>query len=282
MFIYENAIGKLEFKYNSPLWIMEVDGLSSVEIDIAESRSTMQIGSSITAQSVRPRSFTLNGAVFEPIGINREKILDIIAPQIYATLTIEQNGESWYLDVVPEKTPEFTDGNGVQHFQTRLYAEYPYWRTTESYATQISGIVAMFRFPFYTGGFWWVSRFSDSFFHSIENSGNVPIGFRLVFTARSALANPELYHVDTGQRIKILKSMVAGERVVVSTVYGQKGVTCISAGGEITNGFRYLSVDSDLSVSLLPGANLLRIDADNNREGLGARIEAPKGVKSGA
>jgi hypothetical protein len=74
--------------------------------------------------------------------------------------------------------------------------------------------------------------------------------------------------------------MIAGERVTVSTIYGHKGVVCTSASGEVSNGFKYLSVDSDLSMTLRPGSNLLRIDAVN-REGLGVRIEAPEGVKSG-
>lgn len=280
IFIYENTIGRLVFQYNGQMWITDVDGVSSVEIDIAESRSTMQVGSSITSQNVRPRSFTLDGAIFEPIAAQRERLLNVIAPQIPATLTIKQGGEEWYLDVVPEKTPEITAGNGVQFFQTRLRAAYPYWRTTASYATQIAGLVAMFKFSFNTGGSWWISRYSDSYFASIENRGNVPVEFRVTFTARAALDNPELYHVDTGKRILIRKSMIAGERVTVSTIYGHKGVVCTSASGEVSNGFKYLSVDSDLSMTLRPGSNLLRIDAVN-REGLGVRIEAPEGVKSG-
>lgn len=280
VFTYENNIGKLVFQYDSQMWITDVDGMSSVEIDIAESRSAMQVGSSITSQNVRPRSFTIDGAIFEPIAPARKRILNIIAPQIPATLTIKQGRESWYLDVVPEKTPEITPGNGVQFFQTRLRAAYPYWRTTASYATQIAGLAAMFKFPFNTGGSWWISRYSDSYFATIENRGNVPVEFRVTFTARAALDNPELYHVDTGKHILIRKTMVAGERVVVSTIYGNKGVTCISPSGAITNGFKNLSVDSDLSMTLNPGSNLLRIDA-TNREGLGVRIEAPEGVKSG-
>jgi len=281
VFTYENTIGKITFAYNSPFWIMDVDGVSSVEIDISESRSNRQVGASIASQSVQPRSFTVDGAIFEPIASNRERVLAVIAPEVPSTLTVIQNGESWYLDVVPEKTPEITPGNGVQHFQTRLHAEYPYWRSTTSYASQIAGLIAMFKFPFFTGGSWWISKFSDSYFSTVDNKGNVPIEFRVIFTARSALENPELYHVDTGRRIRINKSMIAGERIIVSTIYGKKGVTHISAAGEVTNGFKYLTIDSDLSMTLAPGPNLLRIDATSNREGLGVRIEAPEGVRSG-
>ncbi|WP_138294479.1 MULTISPECIES: phage tail domain-containing protein [unclassified Clostridium] len=281
VFTYENSIGKLTFERSGPLWITEMDGVSSVELDISESRSAGQIGASITNQSVRPRSFTIDGVLFDPVEVNRERMLDVIAPQIPATLTYTQGAESWYLNVVPEKTPEISPGEGLQSFQFRLRAAYPYWRTTASYAAQVAGLVPMFRFPFYTGGTWWISKFSDSYFNTLTNEGNVPVEFRVVFTARGALTNPELYHVDTRKRILIKKAMTAGEKIVVSTVYGEKGVTCIGADGVETNGFKFLSVDSDMTMTLVPGPNLLRIDAATNRDALGVRIEAPKGVKSG-
>lgn len=281
VFAYESAIGTLVFAYDSPFWITNVDGVSSVDIDISESRSSMQIGATIAGQSVKPRSFTLDGAIFEPIQAGRDRVLDIIAPQTPATLTITQDGQSWYLDVVPQRTPEITPGNGVQYFQVQLHAAYPYWRSTTSYANQLVGMTPLFRFPFHTGGSWWLSRFTDDYFSTVQNHGNVPIEFRVTFAARSALSNPELYHMDTGKRIRLIKSMTAGETVAVSTIYGEKGVACTSASGDVTNGFKYLSIDSDLSMSLIPGPNLLRIDAASNREGLGVRIEAPTGVKSG-
>lgn len=281
IFVYENTIGTLTFAYDSPFWITELDGVSSVDIDISESRSTGQVGSSISEQSVQPKKLPIDGCIYDPLDANRAKLIDIIAPQIPATLTVIQGGESWYLDVVPTKTPSIMPGNGLQHFQMELYAAYPYWRTTASYATQIAGLIAMFKFPFFTGGNWWISRYSDSYFNTIVNKGNVPIEFNVVFAARSELVNPELYHVDTQKKILIRKTMIAGERIIVSTIYGQRGVVAISANGVVTNGFKYLSVDSDLDMSLIPGENLLRIDAAQNREGLSVRIEAPEGVKSG-
>ncbi|MDL2318063.1 phage tail family protein [Eubacteriales bacterium OttesenSCG-928-A19] len=281
IFTYESSIGTLVFKYDSPFWITDDGGLSSVEIDIAQSRSAGQIGANNTSQSVRPRSFTLSGVIFEPLSTHRAQLINIIAPQMPATLTIQENGESWYLDVVPERTPIISPGNGVQEFQMRLVAAYPYLRSTAFYATQLAGIIGLFKFPFYTGGKWWISKYSDNYFSELENKGNVPQEFKVVFTARSAIENPELYHMGTEKRILIRKAMTAGERVQVSTVYGERGVTCVSASGEVTNGFKFLSKNSDLSMSLLPGINLLRIDAGYNRQGMGVRIEGAEGVKSG-
>lgn len=282
VFTYESSVGKLVFKYDSPYWITDDGGLSSVEIDIAQSRSAGQIGANNTSQSVKPRSFTLSGVIFEPLSTTRPHLINVVAPQMPATFTIEQDGEAWYMDVVPERTPYISPGNGVQDFQIRLVAAYPYLRSTASYSAQLTGITALFKFPFYTGGKWWISKPSDNYFTEIENKGNVPMDFSVVFSARSAIENPQLYHMDTQKLILLRKAMTAGERIIVSTIYGEKGVICVSAAGEVTNGFRYLSVDSDLSMALIPGKNLLRTDAGSNRNGMHANLVVPKGVKSGA
>lgn len=281
VFTYENTIGKLTFAYDSAFWITEIDGVSSVEVDISESRSTRQVGSSIASQSVQPRPVPVDGVIYEPLDRNRESLINIIAPEVLSTFSVIKGSKSWYLDVVPRKTPNIEPGNALQHFQMELHAAYPYWRSTEAYATQIAGLIALFKTPFYTGGTWWISKYSDSYFNTLKNNGNVPIEVKVVFTARSELVNPELYHVATQKKIRINKTMVSGEKIVVSTVYGERGVVAMSSSGVVSNGFKYLSKDSDLDLALQPGENLLRIDAQTNREGLGVRIEAPDEVVSG-
>lgn len=275
VFVYENSLGSVTFSYKSPFWITEIDGASSVDVVISSSHSPQQAGEKIASQRVKEKILLVSGCIFEPLRENRKKLIDIMSPCVNSTLTIIENGESWYLDVVPVRTPEIDPGEGVQNFQMRLYAAYPYWRTTEEYATQIAGITPLFKFPFYTGGTWWISRFSNDYFKTIDNAGNVPIGFRVVFTARGALSNPELYHMDTKKKILIKKDMVAGERIVVSTIYGEAGVMAASSDGVRTNGNKYLSIESDLTMAIVPGKNLLRIGASSNREGLRCTIEAP-------
>lgn len=281
VFIYETAAGSVVFGYDSPFWITDFSGLSEIEVDVYESRGIQQIGSTVTGQSVKPRPLTIDGCIFDPVDTNRDILINAVSPQLPATFTMIDKEAAWYLDVIPKKTPAILPGKGVQNFQMQLYAPYPYWRSTKRYSSQISGIAPMFKFPFNTGGKWWVSKYSDDFFANINNGGNIPIELQIVFTAKADLSTPELYHVGTGKKIKILKSMEAGEQIIVSTVYGKRGVTCVDVNGVKTNGFRYLSLDSDLSMTLLPGENLLRSDAENNKEWLGVRLEAPAGVKSG-
>lgn len=280
-FLYESSAGKIEFAYHSLFWITEITGVSGVDISISESRSTRQIGTTVSGKSIQPRIVAIDGCIFEPLDTAREQLISAVSPAYPGTLTIQAGTESWYLDVIPQKTPEIMPGEGVQFFQLELYAAYPYWRTTEYARTQVSGLNALFQFPFFTGGEWWISQFNENLFTTIENDGNVPMEVKITFTARAALSNPELLHVGTGKKIRLRKDMAAGDRFLVSTVDGQRGVTFTAKGGDAENGFRYLSIDSDLSLELLPGDNLLRANADKGYPGLSVVVEAPKGVKSG-
>lgn len=281
IFSYDNALGNITFSSSGKFWITEIDGVSGIEVSLSASQSAKQIGASLTSQSVQPRTILVDGCIFEPLAQNRQKLINIIAPQVASRLTVIDNGESWYLDVVPERTPEITPGNGVQDFQMRLYAQYPYWQTTEQQAIMLAGLHSMFKFPFFTGGRWWISRFSQEYVKDIYNSGNVPLEFDVLFIARAELSDPEIIHMGTGQVIRLQKTMAVGEKAVISTRYGQRGVVITHRDGTEENGLRYISLDSDMGMAMLPGHNTIRQDAGEGRSNLTARLYGPQGVKSG-
>lgn len=107
------------------------------------------------------------------------------------------------------------------------------------------------------------------------------MGFSVIFTALTDVTNPEFYHVERGAILKINKLVPAGEKITISTLYGSKGVTIMQADGTSINGFKYLDIASDLNLQLDPGANTIRCDALNNREGLRVQIIMPRGVTPG-
>ena len=281
-FTYQNALGSIAFHIYSPFWITDIDCASSIAVSLAESRSYGQIGTSVVGQSVLPRTLGIEGSIAEPLLQNRAQLLRIIAPEIESRLVMEENGEEWYLDVLPVKTPEITPGTGLQFFSLRLFAAYPYWRTSAAVATQLAGLSPVFSFPFYTGGAWFISKFSSNYFKTVHNTGNVPAAFTLTFTARAQLENPEMYHMGTGEFIRVNKTMQSGESIVINTQYGSRGAVCVAANGEESNGFAYLDIESCLGMALLPGDNLLRLSASAGRAGLSARLVSCTGVKSGA
>ena len=74
--------------------------------------------------------------------------------------------------------------------------------------------------------------------------------------------------------------MSAGDRVLINTEYGRRSVVYTSDGVS-ENGLKYTDILSNMSMSLLPGTNTFKYEADANRDGLIVNIIAPKGVRSG-
>ena len=108
----------------------------------------------------------------------------------------------------------------------------------------------------------------------------MPIRYKVKFTARSALRNPELLHIETGKIIRINHDMKAGEQVIESTIYGERGCVFIDLQGKASKQFRMIGKASDLNMAILPGDNEFRADA-MPRAGLGVHIYHPEGERSG-
>lgn len=267
--------------YGSPIWVMSIDGASANDIELSETQGVGQVGATLAAQSIQPKDITVDGAVIAGLEENRRAILACVLPGVVGRLTVTQGGESWYIEGAPTRTPEFSDGSAVQNFQFTLRCSYPYWRSGQDQNAIVAGIERLFEFPCSLAGTWWISKYTSSLLTTVYNNGYVPIEFDLVLRATSQVTNPEVYHVEAGTYIKINKVVEDGEIITVSTVYGRKGVTLVDADGVEQNGFRYLDPGSDLGMQLAPGANTIRYDAEDNREGLQVQILAPKGVVAG-
>lgn len=280
-FEYVTANNTVSFSEDSDFWITGIDGLSSNEINISETQGVNQIGSTRSSQSVRPRDLTVTGVLFGNLKENRRTLLSCVSPMVPARFFIHEDGEIWYLEGTPKRTPVMEETAEIQQFQFILHCPYPYWRTADDANTLLAGIKALFKFPFFTGGKWYISKYEESAFKRVLNDGDVAIDLTVELKATAQVQAPEVLLVETGSVLRITKTLQAGESFTVSTVYGSKRVVYRHADGVEENGFRYLSPDSDMNMQLQPGVNIFRCDAADNREGLRVSVLAPRGVRAG-
>lgn len=284
IFSYESARGKIIFSYSGrSFWIDDVEDISAVTADVYTSKGVGQIGETVVSTVIQGRTFGVSGCIFDPLDNNRELLISAVAPGLPGTFTkTDPDGQSWYLDVIPKKTPAIEGGRGVQHFDMTLYAAYPYWRTAESLGEDIIGIVPKFMFPFNTGGTWYLSQRSEEYYKTIINDGNVPASVTVEFSATGAVTGPWILNSASGKRLFLSGlTMLPGEKAVISTLYGSRSVVIYESDGTRRNGYKYLSANSDLSFELMPGNNLITADAEAGRGALSVRVTAPRGVRSG-
>ena len=283
VYAFQAADGStIRFAVNSDFWITNLTGDDGLDVEMNEQQSTGQTGKTITGQSVGSRAITVTGSILRDLDANEALLKRLIRPESAARWLKTVDRTTWYLDVLPSHTPDVSGGAHLLNFQFKLKAAYPYWRTVETAATMLGGLEsAWFPTPVSTAGTWSISRYKRDLYTPVVNSGSTETGFTLRLTATARVKNPMLWHNGQRSFIRLNKEMLPGEAAVISTLEGERGCTYRQSDGTEVNGFRWLDYDSDLWMTLAPGANVLRLTADEGRENLTVTIHAPKGVAAG-
>ena len=283
VYAFQAADGStIRFAVNSDFWITNLTGDDGLDVEMTEQQSTGQTGKTITGQSVGSRAITVTGSILRDFDANEALLKRLIRPESAARWLKTVDRTTWYLDVLPSHTPDVSGGAHLLNFQFKLKAAYPYWRTVETAATMLGGLEsAWFPTPVSTAGTWYISRYKRDLYTPVVNSGSTETGFTLRLTATARVKNPMLWHNGQRSFIRLNKEMLPGEAAVIYTLEGERGCTYRQSDGTEVNGFRWLDYDSDLWMTLAPGANVLRLTADEGRENLTATIHAPKGVAAG-
>lgn len=283
VYAFQAADGStIRFAVNSDFWITNLTGDDGLDVEMTEQQSTGQTGKTITGQSVGSRAITVTGSILRDLDANEALLKRLIRPESAARWLKTVGRTTWYLDVLPSHTPDVSGGAHLLNFQFKLKAAYPYWRTVETAATMLGGLEpAWFPTPVSTAGTWYISRYKRDLYTPVVNSGSTETGFTLRLTATARVKNPMLWHNGQRSFIRLNKEMLPGEAAVISTLEGERGCTYRQSDGTEVNGFRWLDYDSDLWMTLAPGANVLRLTADEGRENLTVTIHAPKGVAAG-
>lgn len=96
------------------------------------------------------------------------------------------------------------------------------------------------------------------------NDGDVDVGFILTITAEEGqVLNPRITNNKTGQFIELMLSMNQGDKVVISTISGDKYVRHTRSGTTIDI-FRTVTKQSTMSMSLGTGQNDFTVSAAEN------------------
>lgn len=270
---YSNAIGAIDFSIASGFVVEEATSYGAQDVGFDTTRSNREIGEALQHQSVNPKTLTIRGTILGASRDARQQMNHIIAPLAPGRLTYEQNGESYYLDCYVKTSPDVEQYNENARFTFSLYAPFPYWRKTNRESTVLVGYQPRFIFP------WNISDPNPFYFSetaqvgyvTVTNEGEAPADWTVTFTALSTVKNPYAQDIDTGETVRVLKTLSAGESVTISTEGEELSVTLTAADGTETDGFQYLDIES-IPFRLALGDNHIKTDADEGGEGLRSSI----------
>lgn len=281
---YETANHSITFQYGDGLWpfgISEILGASSVDVSLIETQGVGQIGSSISSRQIQPRSLTVSGYLLGDIAGARSQLLRTVLPGVQAKITVDLGGDKYYVDGEPINTPEITNGLGVQNFQFSFKCPYPYWKTSETALHAFRVLQKNFKFPFFTGGSWYITNYIINDRINARNEGNAAVGVSIHISAIAQSAGPiRITNVTTGAYLEFSTSFAKGDFLALSTEQQNRYCEGFINGSPVI-GYRYLSFGSDLRFSLVPGDNILQVTAPSGIQTLEISLQAPRGVVTG-
>ena len=268
---YENDIGSVTFNSGAPgAYIENVTSYGAQNVEFQTTKSNREIGEVLQHQNVSPKTITLKGSINGKSDALREQLNHVLAPLAKGRLIYNDEFE---LEVYVKSSPDIDRQPYGAKFSFSLYAPFPYWRDAVRKNKVLSGYEPQFMFPWNISdpNPFYFSKTAQVGYVTVNNDGEAPADWTVTFTALSTVKNPYAQDIDTGEKVRVLKTLSAGESVTISTEGEELAVTLTAADGTETDGFQYLDIES-VPFRLAMGDNHIKTDAGEGGEGLRASI----------
>lgn len=276
---YINGNNKsIEFGNKAPFLITTVDGLGSPQNEIYTQKSPFQDGVSITGSSLESRNIVLEGKIINSNGINiqsyRNTLLSVFNPKLDGKLIIDLGNEQRQIECKVEQAPYFSSDRGRHHqdFSISLISPNPYFRDIADSKADISTETGNIEFPLEipTEGLELSIR-TISFITNIYNQGDVDTPIKVRLKATGTVINPIIENLDTGEFIRVKRTLAEGDTLEINTAFGNKRVEIIKPDGSRENVFHYIDYKSTF-FSLSDGDNTIKYDAEVGENNLDVSI----------
>lgn len=255
----ESVIGN-----TGPIILQKITGLGYVESEVISQKAPYQDGSTRVNTTLSSRNITMT-IIIQEGSVRKAQETKAYLSRVFNP---KLGGKLIYSNDYHEKEIQCISENGIELIEDSgsmitlfisLLADNPFWLDTyvsgESMADWIGGMSFPFSFPIS-----YATRSTRTDTLAI-NSGDVETPIYIEFIGNAV--NPKLINVDTGEFIKVNKTIKSNEKLVINTEFGNKEVALVNLdSGEKQNAFGYLDQESDF-FDLEVGDNKLNFSADS-------------------
>lgn len=246
--------------------LFDISPLSGIDVNMATSQGTGQIGATIESQSVGGINRTISGLVLDKSTAN--KMLSYLPAFTSGKLYINN---SRYCDIVINRTPEIAySKDGKMPFSMRVYSTTPFWKSTEIKNFMLSGLNKRFSFPTSFNSHKFGETIKNAF-ANVLNEGDVSTPIQCVFVSSATVEGYGVQNINTLEKLAFDDILHIGE---TATVYFQNNKLYAykkDAQGNVTQLVSATTDDSNL-FTLRAGDNVLKSVADVNENNLYASV----------
>lgn len=264
---YTNAGGEsITLKQSRPYFLTKIDGTGNVRQTVNTFKAPKQDGAFYISSTLDMRNITLEGTIIantpDETYTRRQRFLQIFSPKLRGTLLYRGRQIAC---VVEEAGFTVSTRQRIPNFFVSLLCPSPFFEMPDEVRQELASWIPLFEFALEIpqNGIELGMRQPNQII-TVDNIGDVSCGCEIVFRALGTVTNPELLNMDTGEYIRLLTTMSAGDELQVYTHFAGKRVLSVN-GSTVTNAFSLLDTGS-VFFQLAKGINTLRYDASVNME----------------
>lgn len=228
-FKYVNSLGQsIVFDYEHGYLISKPDGIDTISVTANTAQGIGQVGATVQSKAIQTRPITINGRV---IGNDAQALKDALMTVVRPDLTGVLYAGDWHIDVIVTASPTIGASKRGAPFQLGLLAPYPYWESGERKAMQLRGVQKGFKFPWNISKTYYFGKVIVLKYIVLQNFGQFDVPFRLEINCIGETAtNVGIENMLTGEVLRLEKTLVEDERVVIKTSHGKTTVTSSKDG----------------------------------------------------
>lgn len=244
--------------------LLDIKGLSELQIDVQSEKSPFQNGSTHLASLLDERDIEIKIAVIsrsEQDFVDKKMLLSkVLSPFknplriIYSKGEYERELEA-YISSYPALIAKYKNRS---HYVFDLIATKPEWKDIRMNVSNLIKIAPLFGFELelVDGGIEMGTYMDGNVV--VDNKGDVSTPLR--FEILGPVTTPRITNQTTGEFIELDLPLLAGEKMIITTDFGNKRADKVDDAGNITSAFQYLNIESTF-FQLIPGPNQIAFDA---------------------
>lgn len=252
---------QIEFNHTtSSFFLVDCEGIYSITNNVVTSDNTMIDGATYQGSTTKKRNIVITAEMDENYQENRDFL--------YKTFKPKGTGSFVYIEDEVMKTIDYKvesvtiEGNGVvKEVTISLLCMNPFFTDVNDTIVEMASWQSNFEFEheFMEEGEEFASRVAEIIKKVDNDSAAENIGVTITFTAEGIVVNPAIYHIESGDFIKVNISLSRGDKIIITTHTNNKAVKQVIDG--VTTEINELLDEESEFLQLQHGANTLKYDA---------------------
>ena len=276
--LYNSSIGrKVLLDKQTSLYVLDEADLGTIEATHQTSKYPEQIGYTNTSSTLGAREISITGWVIGQTGENIKMLKQVLNAVINPLQMVDLLYDGYRLRFKPKNTIKYStnyqENNEVLcKFLISGKCFSPLFEDEQPTKLEIATNVSAFHFPLVIPDEGIALSYrTPSLITTVTNNGTSSTGFKIIFEASGSVTNPKITNMNTGEFIKLNKTLKTGEHVEICTEDGNESV--IGINGDVRlNYFMYFDLESDW-LQLQLGDNTIVYGAEVNVDALSVTLE---------